>query len=107
MNKFLLCLLFLALSAGSAFTLEDPTPRPLAPAHLETDKEIQTAVVRGIVANPSVFAARLHVRVVRGFVTLRGSVKDRSAKITAGKIARAVPGVRGVRNRLEIRRLDR
>ena len=103
MKKLVLCLLFLAVSAGSALALKDPTPPPSAPAHLETDKEIETAVVKGIVANPNVFAARLHVKVVRGFVTLRGSVQDRDAKVTAGKLARSVPGVRGVKNRLEIR----
>ena len=86
-----------------AAALEDP-PRPeLPPAHIQTDEEIKTAVVKGVVANPSVFAAGLRVQVEKGAVTLRGFVHDEEAKTAAGKIAARVPGVRSVKNLLETR----
>jgi osmotically-inducible protein OsmY len=87
---------------GPASGLEDSPPRKSVPAHLESDKEIQTAIVKGIVANPNVFAASLRVEVADGMVTLRGRVRNREAKAAAGKIARSAPGVRRVENLLKI-----
>ena len=94
------------LLAATTVALEDPPPlnAPAAP-HVQSDKEIETTVVKGIVANPEVFAADLRVEAVDGSVTLRGSVKSKEAKATAEKIARAVPGVRTVKNRLKIQSL--
>lgn len=91
------------LSVATAVALEDPPHRNVPAAHLQTDRELEAAVVKGIVANPEVFAARLRVTARTGSVTLDGSVKNREAKATAEKIARAVPGVRRVKNRLTIR----
>ena len=103
MRTLLACLLLLAAPLSSLDALEDP-PRPSAPAHRQTDDEIQTAIVKGIVANPEVFAAKLRVQVVGGRVTLRGTVQNRSASRMAERVARAVPGVRSVKNRLTIER---
>lgn len=103
MKMVLLCATLLSASLGQAFALEGPPPRQPPPAHLKTDDEIEATVVKGIVAHPGVFAAKLRVEAARGFVTLRGSVQDADAKAAAEKIARAVPGVRGVKNRLAIR----
>lgn len=69
---------------GPASGLEDPPSPKRVPTHLETDKEIQTAIVKGIVANPNVFAASLRVEVADGMVTLRGRVRNREAKAAAG-----------------------
>ncbi len=102
MKSLLLCVFLVAANLGSASALEDPAPRQPPPAHIMTDDEIETTVVKGIVANPEVFAARLRVEVDRGFVTLRGTVQNQAAKATAEKIARSVPGVRAVKNRLAI-----
>ncbi len=102
MKSLLLCVFLVAANLGSAFALEDPAPRQPPPVHIMTDDEIETAIVKGIVADPAVFAARLRVEVDRGFVTLRGAVQNQAAKATAEKIARAVPGVRAVKNRLAI-----
>ena len=92
------------LLAATAVALEDPSqleqPRP---AHVQTDKELQAAVVRGVLANPEVSAARLRVEVRRGVVMLRGSVRSEDARATAEKVARSVPGVVRVRNHLTIR----
>ena len=90
--------------AATAVALEDPSPVPKPPPHIQTDEEMKAAIVKGIVANPEVFAARLRVEAVSGFVTLRGSVKNADGRATAERIARAVPGVRKVNNRLIIRR---
>ena len=100
MKALLACAILLS---ATAVALEDPAPLNLPPAHLQTDDEIEAAVVKGIVANPEVFAARLRVDSWRGVVTLRGSVENDSAKRLAEKLARSVPGVRGVKNRLTVR----
>ena len=92
------------LLAATAVALDESPPASPPAAHIQTDKEIESAVVKGIVANPEVFAARLRVEAVGGVVTLRGSVKSKDAKATADKVARAVPGVREVKNRLTVRR---
>lgn len=91
------------LLSVTAVALEDraqvePPPR----VHAQTDLELEAAVVKGILANPDVFAARLRVEAINGAVTLRGSVRDASAKLMAEKVARAVPGVARVTNRLTI-----
>lgn len=103
MKSLLLCVFLVAANLGSAFALEDPAPRRPPPAHIMTDDEIETAIVKGIVADPAVFAARLRVEADRGFVTLRGTVRSKEAKTIAEKITRSVPGVVRVTNRLTIR----
>ncbi len=92
---------FLALS--STFALQDPASRHLPPAYVQTDAEIESVVVKGILANPEVFAAGMRVRVFHHVVTLAGFVQTRDAKEMAGKVARAVPGVREVKNQLSVR----
>ena len=87
---------------GTASGLEDPSPRPSRPAHIQTDDELEATIMKGILAHPEVFAARLRVEALRGFVTLRGTVRNKDAQATAEKIARSVPGVRGVKNQLMI-----
>lgn len=90
------------LLTATAVALEDSPPASAPAGHVQTDKEIESAIVKGIVANPEVFAAQLRVDALAGSVTLRGSVKSQEARATAEKIARAVPGVREVKNRLTI-----
>ena len=100
-------LAFLLLSVAPALALEDPPRRGAPPAHVETDREVEAAIIKGIVANPEVFAAQLRVAARNGAVTLHGSVKNKDARATAEKITRAVPGVRSVTNRLTIRAPER
>ncbi len=80
-----------------------PAPAARVPAHIATDAEIQAAIVKGIVANPTVMAADLRVRVQSGVVTLVGTVRNHAAREAAGEIARRAPGALEVRNRLRIR----
>ena len=92
------------LLAATAVALEDPPQLEQArPPHVQIDRELQAAIVKGILANPEVSAARLRVEATHGAVTLRGSVRSADARAPAEKIARAVPGVVRVRNRLTIR----
>ncbi len=80
-----------------------PVPAARVPAHIATDAEIQTAIVKGIVANPTVMAADLRVRVRSGGVTLDGTVRNHAARKAAEEIAQCAPGVLKVRNHLRIR----
>ena len=103
MKARLVCIFLLAAGIGCAFAHDEPRIVPSPPAHLSTDAEIEAAVVKGILANPEVSAARLHADVSGGVVTLRGTVQSAAGRETAEKISRAVPGVREVKNRLLVR----
>ena len=103
MRAHLLCIFLITAGIGGALAHDEPRVSPSPPAHLSVDAEIEAAVVKGIVANPEVFAARLKAHVFRGVVTLRGTVQSADGRETAEKIARAVPGVREVRNKLLVR----
>ncbi len=92
------------LLSAIAVVAEGPAQlEPPPPAHVQTDQELEAAVVKGILADPAVFAARLRVEAVNGAVTLRGSVRSKEAKTIAEKITGSVPGVVRVTNRLTIR----
>ena len=99
----LVCGLCLSATLCLALPVPEPSVRPTAPAHLQTDREIEENVIKGLIANPYVFAARIRVKVVRGVVTLHGTVHNRAARTMAEKVTRAVRGVREVRNELHIR----
>ncbi len=91
------------LTVATASAVKEPPERNVPAAHLQTDKEIQDAVVKGLLANPEVSAAGIHVVVLDRVVTLTGFVRTNSAKKMADRVARAVPGVRAVRNKLVVR----
>lgn len=97
-------LAFAILLSASAVASEGPAQlEPPPPVHAQTNQELEAAVVKGILANPNVFAAQLRVEATNGAVTLRGSVRSKDAKLTAEKVMRSVPGVVSIRNRLTIR----
>ncbi len=60
--------------------------------------------MKGILANPEVLAADVHVQVVTGVVTLRGLVRSADARRMAEKVARSAPAALRVKNRLRVRR---
>lgn len=100
------CLLVLPLVAPAADPAASPSPSlsPSAvPEHIATDEEIRTTIIRGILANPNVFAADLRVEVQDGAVTLDGTVRDTAAKKTVEEIARGASGTHEVTNRLRPR----
>lgn len=79
-----------------------PSPASV-PEHIATDEEIRTTIIRGILANPNVFAADLRVEVKNGAVSLDGTVRDAAAKKTTEEIAHLAPGTHEVTNRLRPR----
>ncbi|HEV3409243.1 MAG TPA: BON domain-containing protein [Chthoniobacterales bacterium] len=95
-------LLICALSLCAGLNFAQPRGPLLEPIAPRTDKEIQEEVMKALLANPDVIAASIRVDVMRGFVILRGSVRNLEARKMATKVTRAVPGVRGLRNRLVI-----
>lgn len=97
---FLGCVLGCSAPLRAAEPSLAPRIKPTAPAHLQTDKEIQEQVVKGLIANPEVLAAKVKVEVESGTVTLHGAVRSHGAKKMATKMTRAVPGVLRVDNRL-------
>lgn len=103
MKPFLLCVA-LAMVWPSLRAVSSPLPAPTQPAHIQTDREIQEAIVKGVLANPEVLAAELHVQVAAGVVTLRGFVRSADARSMAEKVARSAPGVLRVKNRLRVRK---
>src|SRR5712692_11934850 len=72
-----------------------PTARPAVDA---SDKDIQKAVKQRLAANPQM--KKIDVRADAGVVTLTGEVASIDASARASETARAVPGVRSVKNDL-------
>lgn len=67
----------------------------------QSDRRLAAAVTRALVEAPDVPAMGISASAEYGIVTLRGRVPSRAAASRAVAVARAVPGVRGVRNALE------
>lgn len=67
------------------------------------DTAITTSVKARFVDNPDVDATSIRVETLNGTVMLSGFAKSAKEKNTAENIARAVNGVRAVRNELAIR----
>lgn len=65
------------------------------------DKDLKSAVQRRIKQDARLKGAGIDVRVDAGVVTLTGDVKDLGARARASEVARAVPGVRSVKNELQ------
>jgi hyperosmotically inducible periplasmic protein len=78
-------------------------PRTLSPT-ARHDAQIAADVRRRLGEHASLDASGVDVRVKDGQVTLEGRVHDEPARHVAELIADAVPGVRGVVNRLDTAR---
>jgi hyperosmotically inducible protein len=64
------------------------------------DKDLKNAIEKRIKQDARLKGSDIDVRVDRGVVTLMGDVKDVGARARASEVARAVPGVRSVKNEL-------
>jgi hyperosmotically inducible protein len=64
------------------------------------DSDLKDSVQRQIKQDARLKGADIDVRVDKGVVTLMGDVKDVGARARASEVARAVPGVRSVKNEL-------
>lgn len=67
------------------------------------DAAITAAVAAGLAKDPDLSAARIDVDTKGGTVMLKGPAPSAAAKIRATEIAKAVKGVGGVDNQLEVR----
>jgi hyperosmotically inducible periplasmic protein len=65
------------------------------------DKDLKNAVQSLIKQDAQLKGADIDVRVDAGVVTLTGDVKDLGTRVRASQVARAVPGVRSVKNELQ------
>jgi osmotically-inducible protein OsmY len=72
-----------------------------------TDAEIAARVKNALATDPRLAHLDIEVRSQDGFVVLEGQVDTFEDRERAGEIARAVPGVRGVRNFLVLTPLRR
>lgn len=67
----------------------------------DPDEMLRAAVLFVLSANGFDSAAELHVGAVNGIVHLAGNVESLTMRIAAEELARSVPGVRGVANRID------
>jgi hypothetical protein len=78
----------------------EPLPPP------RTDAQLRYDVERALLRRVDLDDHDIAVDVIRAEVTLEGTVPDRRSKRAAGKTTAQVPGIRTVRNHLEIRHDD-
>ena len=71
------------------------------PDPIMTDDELREHLLARLAANPRTRGADLRVGVLNGIIHLAGSAADLAACAAAEDLARQVPGVRGVVNRIE------
>jgi hyperosmotically inducible periplasmic protein len=88
-------------SSGSSGGSAAPASRPAS--QLQADSSISTAVRSRFSANPSLKPLKLTVDTHDGVVTLRGQVNSVEQRNAAQLEARAVRGVKAVKNELVVR----
>src|SRR5690606_26930181 len=71
-----------------------------------SDLRLERDVCAALAHQRELDTSDIQVDVRRGEVTLRGTVVDRRSKVLAARTCARVRGVRGVHNRLTIRRVD-
>jgi len=76
---------------------------PAAAPPLQTDRDLAAQVKARLRRDPTFRGAVIRGAVRDGIVTLTGAVADLSARAQASRRARAVPGVRAVKNDLGVR----
>lgn len=92
------------LVIGPASDAPDVSVEPRGHGSTRHDSEIAQDVCRRLGEHGSLDAHEVNVEVKNGEVTLAGRVADEPARHVAELIADAVPGVRGVVNRLDTTR---
>ena len=69
--------------------------------YIPTDEKLRAAILACFAANPHIAAANLRVGVLNGIAHLTGTVPSLEIRSAAAELAGAIPGVRGVVNRIE------
>lgn len=71
---------------------------------LGSDEPIWEEIHDRLMGHPDLEVTEVEIQVEEGRVTLAGRVGNRESKWLAEELARAVPGVQDVRNRLKVAR---
>ena len=99
-------LLLVAASAGAQTDAADSTgahaPTPTTQLRTQRDEDMASAVGRALADDRRVHAMNMKVAVRQGVVTLTGKAQDADEQRAAEEVARRVPGVREVENRLAV-----
>jgi osmotically-inducible protein OsmY len=70
--------------------------------YLSSDRTLQQSIERRFLHDPHLSAFGLTVESLNGIVTLKGSVSNARAKLTAHELAQSTPGVRDVLNEIAV-----
>ena len=79
------------------------TPQHQATGEYIDDAAITTQVKAAIVDDPKLKVSEVHVDTLKGVVQLSGFVSNSSQIAEAGTVAAGVPGVKSVRNALQLK----
>lgn len=98
-------LVLIAVALLGADRVQSPAGvRPSGPpvdailADADTTVTVETALMRDLRFR----GRRLAVEALEGIVTLRGKVDSSESKAAAGEVARSIPGVKAIRNELQV-----
>ena len=101
--KSSLSALFLAIILATALGCSANLPKESAGEFVD-DSVITTRVKASIVDHPTLKAIEIHVETLKGTVRLSGYVASQAQIDKAGAVARGVPGVRSVKNELQLKK---
>lgn len=96
--------LLLAMTLSIAACTTSP---PRTEQQSEADHKIELAVTQQLEANPRIYAAHVTVSVRDGVVTLSGFVFEPEEVNEAKQSAALVPGVKEIKNRIELELFSR
>ena len=103
MRLFVVLLFTLAtLSSTSCQNYIEPTEARRTVGEFTDDVAIHMRLKNKLLRASAMTGLRINVEVNKGVVILLGNVKTKEEKLLAGSIARDVPGVKKVENRLAV-----
>ncbi|MCX7143714.1 MAG: BON domain-containing protein [Proteobacteria bacterium] len=94
---------FIAIVMATVLGCQANLPKESAGEYVD-DAVITTKVKASIVDQPMLKAMEIHVETLKGTVRLSGYVASQAQIDKAGAVARGVPGVRSVKNDLQLKR---
>jgi osmotically-inducible protein OsmY len=87
---------------GVRAVINDIAAPPLAAA-ASADADVTAQALRGLAAEPCLPVEGVEVVVRDGWVTLQGEVSQHLHKLVAERVARRLPGIRGITNIIRVR----
>ncbi len=94
--------IFLPLFVVAVMVSSCVTEPPRSAAEIAADNQIEMEVMQKLDASTTIYARHIDVKARGGVVRLSGDVTDGYELVEAGRLALSVPGVKKVRNELEI-----